>query len=57
MQFSRPDGPHGRYMIHCHNLSHEDHDMMTQFQVGAHDADCDPINAAKPQSGPASEIF
>ncbi|QIN81370.1 multicopper oxidase domain-containing protein [Rubrobacter tropicus] len=28
-------GPHqGRYMMHCHNLTHEDHDMMTQFQVG-----------------------
>jgi len=28
-------GPHrGRYMIHCHNLSHEDHDMMAQFSVG-----------------------
>jgi FtsP/CotA-like multicopper oxidase with cupredoxin domain len=28
-------GPHrGRYMMHCHNLSHEDHDMMTQFSVG-----------------------
>ena len=25
----------GRYMIHCHNLPHEDHDMMTQFRVGA----------------------
>ena len=24
----------GKYMIHCHNLIHEDHDMMTQFQVG-----------------------
>jgi spore coat protein A len=23
----------GRYMIHCHNLSHEDHDMMTHYQV------------------------
>src|SRR3712207_8129581 len=29
----------GRYMIHCHNLSHEDHDMMTQYQVGHHDID------------------
>jgi hypothetical protein len=29
----RPED-HGRYMIHCHNLSHEDHDMMTQFRVG-----------------------
>jgi FtsP/CotA-like multicopper oxidase with cupredoxin domain len=28
-------GPHrGRYMVHCHNLPHEDHDMMTQFAVG-----------------------
>jgi FtsP/CotA-like multicopper oxidase with cupredoxin domain len=24
----------GRYMMHCHNLPHEDHDMMTQFSVG-----------------------
>ncbi len=23
----------GRYAMHCHNLSHEDHDMMTQFEV------------------------
>ena len=28
-------GPHrGRYMIHCHNVPHEDHDMMVQFSVG-----------------------
>jgi spore coat protein A, manganese oxidase len=28
-------GPHrGRYMVHCHNLPHEDNDMMTQFAVG-----------------------
>jgi spore coat protein A, manganese oxidase len=28
-------GPHrGRYMVHCHNLPHEDHDMMGQFAVG-----------------------
>lgn len=27
-------GPHaGKYMIHCHNLVHEDHDMMSQFEV------------------------
>lgn len=24
----------GKYMMHCHNLVHEDHDMMTQFEVG-----------------------
>ncbi len=23
----------GRYMMHCHNLVHEDHDMMVQFNV------------------------
>ncbi|MFN0028517.1 MAG: multicopper oxidase family protein [Acidimicrobiales bacterium] len=23
----------GKYMIHCHNMIHEDHDMMTQFEV------------------------
>lgn len=28
-------GPHkGKYMMHCHNLVHEDHDMMNQFEVG-----------------------
>lgn len=27
--------PHqGKYMYHCHNMVHEDHDMMSQFQVG-----------------------
>jgi spore coat protein A len=29
-----PADSRGRYMIHCHNLTHEDHDMMTQFRVG-----------------------
>jgi FtsP/CotA-like multicopper oxidase with cupredoxin domain len=24
----------GKYMMHCHNLVHEDHDMMAQFEVG-----------------------
>jgi spore coat protein A, manganese oxidase len=38
----------GKYMIHCHNLPHEDHDMMQQFSVGLKDGDVDendPINA------------
>jgi FtsP/CotA-like multicopper oxidase with cupredoxin domain len=39
----------GRYMIHCHNLPHEDNDMMQQFQVGTTPLLNDPINAAKPQ--------
>lgn len=46
-------GPHpGRYMIHCHNLVHEDHDMMHQFVVldadggwGEHPMYTDPARA------------
>lgn len=29
-------------MMHCHNLSHEDHDMMAQFSVGLKKGDPDP---------------
>ncbi|VXB16172.1 multicopper oxidase family protein [Nocardioides sp. AX2bis] len=47
----------GRYMIHCHNLAHEDHDMMSQFLVAAQDGSVDlspthpnhPVFAAPPQ--------
>ena len=36
-------GPHrGRYMVHCHNLPHEDHDMMGQFAVGLQPGEADP---------------
>ena len=42
-------GPHrGKYMVHCHNLPHEDNDMMTQFSVGLKPEDVDdndPIRA------------
>jgi FtsP/CotA-like multicopper oxidase with cupredoxin domain len=40
--------PRGRYMMHCHNLVHEDHDMMMQFSVGDpdHAPEYDPITAA-----------
>jgi FtsP/CotA-like multicopper oxidase with cupredoxin domain len=41
----------GRYMIHCHNLVHEDHDMMGQYRVGTNPYDNDPndpIRAARP---------
>jgi FtsP/CotA-like multicopper oxidase with cupredoxin domain len=44
-------GPNeGRYMIHCHNLVHEDHDMMVQYEVGT--GGHDPITAdpARPVS-------
>ncbi|MEA2317896.1 MAG: hypothetical protein QOD44_2085 [Solirubrobacteraceae bacterium] len=41
-------GPNeGRYMIHCHNLVHEDHDMMVQYEVGT--GGHDPITAAPAQ--------
>jgi FtsP/CotA-like multicopper oxidase with cupredoxin domain len=42
----------GRYMIHCHNLPHEDHDMMQQFAVGDLKVN-DPILSApcKPDTG------
>jgi spore coat protein A, manganese oxidase len=44
-------GPNeGRYMIHCHNLVHEDHDMMHQFQVGGSGPDPVHAAAAKPVS-------
>ncbi|NJM96850.1 MAG: multicopper oxidase family protein [Phormidesmis sp. RL_2_1] len=47
-------GPHeGKYMMHCHNLVHEDHDMMTQFQVGTRG--CPPCaEPAKPLPAPAN---
>ena len=48
----------GRYMIHCHNLVHEDHDMMVQFEVGA--GGFDPRLAAAAQSTatlPAVDVF
>ena len=36
----------GKYMIHCHNLPHEDHDMMVQFAVGLQSPDPnDPMTA------------
>jgi FtsP/CotA-like multicopper oxidase with cupredoxin domain len=45
-------GPHrGKYMMHCHNLPHEDHDMMHQYSVGLAPGDVDPndpIKAAPP---------
>jgi spore coat protein A, manganese oxidase len=41
----------GRYVMHCHNLSHEDHDMMTQFEVG--EGGPSPLSAgAKPLPAP-----
>src|SRR5919108_233911 len=39
----RFENQRGKYMMHCHNLVHEDHDMMVQFEVG--DGGDDPIKA------------
>ncbi len=46
MRFDRE----GRYMVHCHNLPHEDHDMMGQFRVGqpGNPDPHDPITAVEP---------
>ncbi len=41
----------GKYMIHCHNLVHEDHDMMVQYEVGR--GGPDPLSApARPLPAP-----
>jgi spore coat protein A len=50
-------GPNqGKYMMHCHNLVHEDHDMMAQFQVGPPGSGDDPINAALAAPMPAPAL-
>ncbi|KAB8315675.1 multicopper oxidase family protein [Tolypothrix campylonemoides VB511288] len=42
----------GKYMYHCHNMVHEDHDMMRQFEVGQ--GGIDPMSApAQPLPAPA----
>jgi FtsP/CotA-like multicopper oxidase with cupredoxin domain len=43
-----PGSAGGKYMVHCHNLPHEDHDMMQQFAVGDV-TQYDPIHAHYPQ--------
>src|SRR4029078_6220390 len=44
----------GRYMMHCHNLVHEDHDMMVQFEVGT--GGHHPIDHDRPKHQPAPEL-
>jgi FtsP/CotA-like multicopper oxidase with cupredoxin domain len=47
-------GPHtGKYMSHCHNSVHEDHDMMNQFQVGTGGPDPVTTAPARPLPAPA----
>lgn len=60
MRFGAPSAgegwprPRGRYMMHCHNLVHEDHDMMVQFNVGdpGFAPELDPMTAAAPVALP-----
>jgi FtsP/CotA-like multicopper oxidase with cupredoxin domain len=54
MQFTTGDGNDGgRYMVHCHNLVHEDSDMMIQFAVGDKTVN-DPVHSdyAVPETEP-----
>ncbi|NER79996.1 MAG: multicopper oxidase domain-containing protein [Leptolyngbya sp. SIO1D8] len=45
-KFGTRDGHYinGKFMMHCHNLVHEDHSMMTIFEVGVNGPD--PLSAA-----------
>jgi spore coat protein A, manganese oxidase len=49
----------GKYMMHCHNLVHEDHDMMTQFMVGdpGPEDPNDPIKADPCKDLPGGPLF
>jgi hypothetical protein len=40
-------------MVHCHNLVHEDHDMMAQFAVGSTPGARDPND---PMGTPARRL-
>jgi FtsP/CotA-like multicopper oxidase with cupredoxin domain len=51
----RFENQRGRYMMHCHNLVHEDHDMMGQFEVGV--GGDDPIHADPCKRQPAGRLF
>jgi FtsP/CotA-like multicopper oxidase with cupredoxin domain len=46
----------GKYMIHCHNLVHEDHDMMGQFQVGPSSSEHHPVYADPARDLPAPAL-
>jgi FtsP/CotA-like multicopper oxidase with cupredoxin domain len=50
-------GPNsGLYMMHCHNLVHEDHDMMAQFRVGPRSDVNHPVYADPARVLPAPEL-
>lgn len=49
--------PHkGKYMIHCHNVVHEDHDMMTQFEIVGRNEQDEIIRGPLPCSDPAQPL-
>lgn len=54
-KFGTRDGNYitGKFMMHCHNLVHEDHSMMTVFEVGQ--GGDDPITTAPAQ--PIAQIL
>jgi spore coat protein A, manganese oxidase len=51
---ARFDKQVGTYMFHCHNLVHEDHDMMVQFEVGT--GGHNPITADPARNGPPPAV-
>jgi FtsP/CotA-like multicopper oxidase with cupredoxin domain len=44
----------GKYMMHCHNIVHEDHDMMVNYEVGR--GGPDPVTTAPPRPLPAPPL-
>jgi FtsP/CotA-like multicopper oxidase with cupredoxin domain len=53
----RFENQQGKYMMHCHNLVHEDHDMMGQFSVGDDGGRNHPIKADPCKNQPAGALF
>jgi len=53
----RFENQQGRYMMHCHNLVHEDHDMMGQFLVGDDHGLHHPVRADRAKNLPAGPLF
>ena len=53
IQFQTQPGGEGKYMVHCHNVSHEEHDMMVQFSAG-NPRENDPVKAAPPFRDPTA---
>ncbi|MEA2255921.1 MAG: hypothetical protein QOG35_1966, partial [Solirubrobacteraceae bacterium] len=55
----RFENQRGKYMMHCHNLVHEDHDMMTQFMVGdpGPEDPNDPIHGDPCKDLPSGPLF